>query len=108
MNSIGKTFRSVIVGAIALSASVSTAWAEGSIVSFNGPAGEAYIGKFIKGIKATAELKGFDIKVFENQFNQAEQDQQVQQVLSRRSVARCIYLVAIRCSSWFGLSESFS
>ena len=47
MNSIGKTFRSVIVGAIALSASVSTAWAEGSIVSFNGPAGEAYIGKFI-------------------------------------------------------------
>ena len=82
MNSIGKTFRSVIVGAIALSASVSTAWAEGSIVSFNGPAGEAYIGKFIKGIKATAELKGFDIKVFENQFNQAEQDQQVQQVLA--------------------------
>ena len=27
-------------------------------------------------------LKGFDIKVFENQFNQAEQDQQVQQVLA--------------------------
>ena len=82
MNSIGKTFRSLIVGAIALSASVSSARAEGSIVSFNGPAGEAYIGKFIKGIKATAELKGFDIKVFENQFNQAEQDQQVQQVLA--------------------------
>ena len=82
MNSIGKTFRSLIVGAIALSARVSSAWAEGSIVSFNGPAGEAYIGKFIKGIKATAELKGFDIKVFENQFNQAEQDQQVQQVLA--------------------------
>ena len=55
---------------------------QGSIVSFNGPAGEAYIGKFIQGIKATAELKGFDIKVYENQFNQAEQDQQVQQVLA--------------------------
>ena len=55
---------------------------KGSIVSFNGPAGEAYIGRFIKGIKATAELKGFDIKVYENQFNQAEQDQQVQQVLA--------------------------
>lgn len=53
-----------------------------SIVSFNGPAGEAYIGKFIKGIKATAELNGYDIKVYENQFNQAEQDQQVQQVLA--------------------------
>ena len=55
---------------------------KGSIVSFNGPAGEAYIGRFITGIKETAALKGFDIKVFENQFNQAEQDQQVQQVLA--------------------------
>lgn len=53
-----------------------------SIISFNGPAGEAYIGKFIKGIKATAALKGYDIEVYENQFNQAEQDQQVQQVLA--------------------------
>ena len=52
------------------------------IISFNGPAGEAYIGKFIKGLKATAELAGYDIEVFENQFNQAEQDQQVQQVLA--------------------------
>ena len=61
-----------------------SAWAQskGSIISFNGPAGEAYIGRFIKGIKETAELKGFEIKVFENQFNQAEQDQQVQQVLA--------------------------
>ena len=50
---------------------------KGAIVSFNGPAGEAYIGRFIKGIKETAALKGFDIKVYENQFNQAEQDQQV-------------------------------
>lgn len=55
---------------------------KGTIISFNGPAGEAYIGRFIKGIKETAALKGFDIKVFENQFNQAEQDQQVQQVLA--------------------------
>lgn len=82
MNNLGKSFRTIVVGAIAFGATVSNAWAEGSIVSFNGPAGEAYIGKFIKGIKATAELKGFDIKVFENQFNQAEQDQQVQQVLA--------------------------
>ena len=61
---------------------VSTAALAESIVSFNGPAGEAYIGRFIKGIKETAALKGYDIKVFENQFNQAEQDQQVQQVLA--------------------------
>lgn len=52
------------------------------IISFNGPAGEAYIGKFIKGIKATASDNGYDIEVYENQFNQAEQDQQVQQVLA--------------------------
>ena len=82
MNNLGKSFRTIVVGAIVFGATVSNAWAEGSIVSFNGPAGEAYIGKFIKGIKATAELKGFDIKVFESQFNQAEQDQQVQQVLA--------------------------
>ena len=31
---------------------------KGSIISFNGPAGEAYIGRFIKGIKETAALKG--------------------------------------------------
>jgi ribose transport system substrate-binding protein len=68
----------VAVAATALSASALAA----SIVSFNGPAGEAYIGKFITGIKATAEMKGYSIRVYENQFNQAEQDQQVQQVLA--------------------------
>ena len=82
MNKFAKVCRSIAVGAVALTVSSTSIWAEGSIVSFNGPAGEAYIGKFIKGIKSTAELKGFDIKVFENQFNQAEQDQQVQQVLA--------------------------
>jgi len=68
-----------LIGMIPMTA---MAQSKGSIISFNGPAGEAYIGKFIKGIKDTAALKGFDIKVFENQFNQAEQDQQVQQVLA--------------------------
>lgn len=82
MNNLTKLYRSFAAGAVALTMTATSVWAEGSIVSFNGPAGEAYIGKFIKGIKATAELKGFDIKVFENQFNQAEQDQQVQQVLA--------------------------
>lgn len=67
---------------VGVMSSAALAQAKASIVSFNGPAGEAYIGRFIKGIKETAELKGFDIKVFENQFNQAEQDQQVQQVLA--------------------------
>jgi len=67
---------------IGVASSAAMAQDKGSIVSFNGPAGEAYIGRFITGIKATAELKGYDIKVFENQFNQAEQDQQVQQVLA--------------------------
>ena len=84
MSYLRNTVRNLLVGALALGASAMATLAQdkGSIVSFNGPAGEAYIGKFIKGIKATAELKGFDIKVFENQFNQAEQDQQVQQVLA--------------------------
>lgn len=72
----------VLVAAGLTLGSVSTAAFAASIVSFNGPAGEAYIGRFIKGIKDTASLKGYDIKVYENQFNQAEQDQQVQQVLS--------------------------
>ncbi len=84
MNYIHKAAKLVIgaVAAMGIFAGVSSAQAKTSIVSFNGPAGEAYIGKFIKGIKATAELNGYDIKVFENQFNQAEQDQQVQQVLA--------------------------
>lgn len=67
---------------VGVMSSAALAQTKASIVSFNGPAGEAYIGRFIKGIKETAELKGFEIKVFENQFNQAEQDQQVQQVLA--------------------------
>jgi len=84
MTYLGKTLRNLVVGALALGASVTASIAQDkpSIISFNGPAGEAYIGRFIKGIKDTAELKGFDIQVFENQFNQAEQDQQVRQVLA--------------------------
>ena len=79
-----RNFLSICAAAVfALSATtVSIAASKGSIISFNGPAGEAYIGRFIKGIKNTAAMKGFDIKVYENQFNQAEQDQQVQQVLA--------------------------
>ena len=84
MSYLGKTMRALVVGAFALGAMATASIAQDkpSIISFNGPAGEAYIGRFIKGIKDTAELKGFDIQVFENQFNQAEQDQQVQQVLA--------------------------
>jgi ribose transport system substrate-binding protein len=77
-----KTLLIATLGTALLAGTLSMSALAASIVSFNGPAGEAYIGKFIKGIKATAELKGFDIKVYENQFNQAEQDQQVQQVLA--------------------------
>ena len=55
---------------------------KGSIVSFNGPAREAYIGKFVRGLKGMAGLKGFEISIYENQFNQAQQNQQVQQYLA--------------------------
>lgn len=85
MSFIKKAIGFLATACLAVSFVVSGASAQdkkGSIISFNGPAGEAYIGRFIKGIKATAELKGYDIKVYENQFNQAEQDQQVQQVLA--------------------------
>ncbi len=85
MSYIKKAVGLVVATCVAVSFVLSGASAQdkkGSIISFNGPAGEAYIGRFIKGIKATAELKGYDIKVFENQFNQAEQDQQVQQILA--------------------------
>lgn len=84
MTYLGKTMRCAMVGVLAFGAMATASLAQDkpSIISFNGPAGEAYIGRFIKGIKDTAELKGFDIQVFENQFNQAEQDQQVQQVLA--------------------------
>ena len=84
MHTLNKAIGVVLAAGLALGAATVPAAAQdkGSIISFNGPAGEAYIGRFIKGIKETAALKGFDIKVFENQFNQAEQDQQVQQVLA--------------------------
>ncbi len=84
MTYLGKIMRGMVIGALAIGAMTTASFAQDkpSIISFNGPAGEAYIGRFIKGIKDTAELKGFDIQVFENQFNQAEQDQQVQQVLA--------------------------
>ena len=50
----------VLVAAGLTVGSLSSAAFAASIVSFNGPAGEAYIGRFIKGIKDTAELKGYD------------------------------------------------
>ena len=84
MQHLNKVIGLVLTAGLTLGAMVApgVAQTKGSIISFNGPAGEAYIGRFIRGIKDTAALKGFDIKVFENQFNQAEQDQQVQQVLA--------------------------
>ena len=84
MTHMSNLVRTVVVAGLMLggAATAVVAQSKGSIISFNGPAGEAYIGRFIKGIKETAALKGYDIKVFENQFNQAEQDQQVQQVLA--------------------------
>ena len=70
MTYMRRIMRGLLVGALAISATATAAMAQDkpSIISFNGPAGEAYIGRFIKGIKETAELKGFDIQVFENQF----------------------------------------
>ena len=48
-------------GVFALSAtSASIASTKGSIISFNGPAGEAYIGRFIKGIKNLKETYATD------------------------------------------------
>lgn len=81
MNRVKKTALRTLGAVLSVSVLSASAFAA-SIVSFNGPAGEAYIGKFITGIKATAEQKGYSIRVYENQFNQAEQDQQVQQVLA--------------------------
>ncbi len=81
MSQLCKTACAALIASLLLGVSA-TAASAASIISFNGPAGEAYIGRFIKGIKETAALKNLDIKVFENQFNQAEQDQQVQQVLA--------------------------
>ena len=50
MSYIGNTLRGLVAGALALGMSVTASLAQdkGSIVSFNGPAGEAYIGKFEK------------------------------------------------------------
>ena len=45
------------LGTAVLAGTLSMSSLAASIVSFNGPAGEAYIGKFIKGIKATAAYK---------------------------------------------------
>ena len=55
---------------------------KGLIVSFNGPVKEAYIGKYVRGLKGMAGLKGYEISIFENQFNQAQQNQQIQQFLA--------------------------
>ena len=84
MYNILKVFRLFIVGIFGLITTVTagTADIKGSIISFNGTAREADVGEFVRGLRATAKLKGFDIKVLENQFNQIEQDQQVQQILA--------------------------
>lgn len=55
---------------------------KGLIVSFNGPVKEAYIGKYVRGLKGMAGLKGYEISIFENQFNQSQQNQQIQQYLA--------------------------
>jgi len=62
-----KTGKKMILASAAMALVAGTVSLNGfaaSIISFNGPAGEAYIGKFIKGIKATAKLKGYEIEVY--------------------------------------------
>ena len=85
-----------LASGIAISSMATSAFAA-SIISFNGPAGEAYIGKFIKGIKHTAEL-GFDIIMRTNltKLNKISRFSGFS-----RSIAGRIYLVAIGCCRRF-------
>ena len=53
MSYLRKALLALVAGGIALAAATTASVAQDkpSIISFNGPAGEAYIGRFIKGIK---------------------------------------------------------
>jgi len=65
-----------------LAASAAYAESKGSVVVFVPSSTNPYIGQFQLGAKDKAKELGYDVKVIENNFNQAEQDSQVQQQLA--------------------------
>jgi ABC-type sugar transport system substrate-binding protein len=71
---------SLVAGLIASAAYA--AESKGTVVVFVPSSTNPYIGQFQAGAKAKAEELGYEIKVIENNFNQAEQDSQVQQQLA--------------------------
>lgn len=74
----------VAVAALLANACSSQALAEskGTIVAFIISSTNPYIGQWKKGAEDKAKELGYDLKVIENNFNQAEEDSQVQQELA--------------------------
>ncbi len=54
----------------------------GEIIAFTPARSERYVNGLITGLSEEAAAAGYDITIFENEFNQAEQDEQVQQQLA--------------------------
>ncbi len=54
----------------------------GTIIAFTPARSERYVNGLIQGLSQEAENAGYDITILENEFNQAQQDEQVQQQLA--------------------------
>mgnify|MGYP000853161239 FL=1 len=76
---------STIMASLLATLTTSAAFAQeskGTVVVFAPSSTNPYIGQFRLGAEAKANELGYEIKVIENNFNQAEQDSQVQQQLA--------------------------
>jgi len=55
---------------------------KGTIIAFTPARSERYVNGLIQGLSQEAERAGYEITILENEFNQAQQDEQVQQQLA--------------------------
>ncbi len=55
---------------------------KGEIIAFTPARSERYVNGLIQGLNSEAEEAGYEITILENEFNQAQQDEQVQQQLA--------------------------
>jgi ribose transport system substrate-binding protein len=71
-----------VVAAAIVGASSGAPRSKGQIIIFGPTSSNNYVAQLYKGARATAKAEGYDLKIVENNFVQADEDNQVQQQLS--------------------------
>ena len=97
MQHLNKVIGLVLAAGLTLGSMTATGLAQtkGSIISFNGPAGEAYIGRFIRGIKGNGCAEGLRYQGIREPVQPGGAGPASAAGACCRAIARRLHLVAI-------------